>query len=365
MQFLSNDKEIKDFFGTEPLLSTSIRVTKKCNLRCKHCYANGGCGDFSEEMSTEEIMQVMEQLKELNVSDVFFTGGEPFTRKDIVDILTYANKLDFNTLISTNGHFINEEMVKKLKSLQFKMFQVSIDGDEKKHINNRGLQALNDAKKAIDLLCEANVQNVTIGSVMLKDSNEMPELIKECERKKVPLFALMLLIEAGRAADMKGPSPENMKKILDEVFANYEATNGEVEFSSNTTLPPALVPFISREKGTHKKFACCSFPYILGIEANGDVAPCDGFFPYKEMIVGNIREKTLKEIWEESPILKKIRSINIKDLKGVCSKCKYLEYCAGGCRAAAYNRYHDLTMPDPACQDYYEAGLFPQDALIE
>lgn len=365
MKILADNNDIQDFFGVEPLLSTSIRVTKKCNLKCKHCYADGGCGDFEDEMTTEEIKDVMSQLEELGVSDVFFTGGEPFTRKDIVEILEYANHLGFNTLISTNGHFITEELAEHLKNIDFKMFQVSIDGDKDTHIKNRGEQAYKDAINAIKLLSDAKVGNLTVGSVMLKDAKEMPDMVNMCVENGIPLFALMLLIEAGRAQNMNGPSPELMHEILEKVFDNYEKYNGKVEFSSNTTLPPALVPFASREKGIHLKFACCSFPYILGIEANGDVAPCDGFFPYKEMIVGNVKEKPLKEIWEDSPVMNELRAIKPSDLKGVCAKCKYLEYCAGGCRAAAYNKYHDLTMPDPACQRYYEAGLFPKDALID
>lgn len=362
MNFLADDKNITDFFGTTPLLSTSIRVTKKCNLRCKHCYADGGTSGRNE-LSKSEIFDILEQLKKMNVSDVFFTGGEPFIRKDMIDILSYSNICGFNTLVSTNGHFINEEIAKRLKDLKLKMMQVSVDGTKEIHTTNRGVSAWDDAMRALDLLVKENVENVTVGSVVLRNNNELSELLTLCKEKNIPLFALMLLIEAGRAEHMRGPEPEQMQKILDQVFSKYLEYGQTPEFSSNTTLPPALVPYAARKENIHKKFACCSFPYILGIEANGDVAPCDGFFPYKEMIVGNIRENSIEEIWENSPILKEIRSIELKDMEGVCKKCKYLEYCAGGCRAAAYNKYHDLTMPDPACQNLYDAGLFPKEAL--
>jgi len=362
MCYLSEDEDIRDFFGVTPLLSTSIRVTKKCNLRCKHCYAEGGI-QKDKELTYDEICNVLKELEELNVSDVFFTGGEPFIRKDMIDILAFANKCGFNTLVSTNGHFIDEEMVERLKQLKLKMMQVSVDGPKDVHIHNRGQESWNDAMKALDNLIKSGVGNVTVGSVVLKDNDNLEELISFCVEKKIPLIALMLLIEAGRAENMSGPSPEQMQTIMSKVFKRYLECDQILEFSTNTTLPPALVPLEARQKGIHTKFACCSFPYILGIEANGDVAPCDGFFPYKEMIVGNVKTEPIKEIWEKSPILKELRSIRLKDMKGVCAKCIYLEYCAGGCRAAAYNKYRDLTMPDPACQNLYDAGLFPKDAL--
>ena len=362
MNFLANDADIRNFFGVSPLMSTSIRLTKRCNLRCKHCYANGG-ENCSKEPSLKDIKNLLDQLSKLSVSEVFFTGGEPFIRKDIVDILEYANKLKLNILISSNGHFITPEVVESIKHIDFKMFQISIDGGKESHIINRGQKSWDDAERAIDCIVHGGISNTTIGSVILKDAKDYDEIINYCDKKGVSLFALMLLIEAGRAKDMIGPAGKELCEILDKLFKNYEKLNNTIEFSSNTTLPPALVPFFMREKGVHKKFACCSFPYILGIEANGDVAPCDGFFAFPEMIVGNIYDNSLEYIWENSPILKEIRKINYQDLKGVCSKCKYAEYCGGGCRASAYNKYRDLTMPDPACQQYYEEGIFPKDCL--
>lgn len=363
MDYLANDLDIRSFFGVSPLMSTSVRLTKRCNLRCKHCYANGG-ENCTKELSLADVRCILDQLAELSVSEVFFTGGEPFIRKDIVDILEYADRLNFNILISTNGHFITPELVQKIRNIPFKMFQVSVDGGRSQHIENRGERSWMDAEKAINTIVGAGISNPTIGSVLLKDSSEYGSMIDYCADKHVPLFAMMLLIESGRAKNMSGPSGKELQGILEQLFHSYGDKEGTVEFSSNTTLPPALLPKSMRDQEVHKKFACCSFPYILGIEANGDVAPCDGFFAFPEMIVGNIYERPLKEIWENSSILRDIRQINYQDLKGVCARCIYAEYCGGGCRASAYNKYHDLTMPDPACQQYYEEGIFPGECLL-
>jgi len=220
MCYLSEDEDIRDFFGVTPLLSTSIRVTKKCNLRCKHCYAEGGI-QKDKELTYDESCNVLKQLEELNVSDVFFTGGEPFIRKDMIDILAFANKCGFNAFISTNGHFIDEEMVERLKQLKLKMMQVSVDGPKDVHIHNRGQESWNDAMKALDNLIKSGVGNVTVGSVVLKDNDNLEELISFCVEKKIPLIALMLLIEAGRAENMSGPSPEQMQTIMSKVFKRY------------------------------------------------------------------------------------------------------------------------------------------------
>ena len=96
----------------------------------------------------------------------------------------------------------------------------------------------------------------------------------------------------------------------------------------------------------------CSFPSLLGINTNGDVAPCDGLLSYKELILGNIREKSLNEIWNH-PLMKKLRAIKPKEIKGVCRKCKYLSFCMGGCRARAFLEYGNFEAPNPLCQSFY------------
>ncbi len=363
MDYISNDDDIRRFFGVSPLISTSIRLTKRCNLHCHHCYAEGG-EKMEVELSLDDIKSLLKQLSDLSVSEVFFTGGEPFIRKDIVEILEYADQLGFNILISSNGHYITQDIIDRIRNINFKMFQISIDGKKDVHVMNRGLNSWIDADRAIDLVVYNNISNPTIGSVLLSDSEGFEEIIDYCNEKGVNNLALMLLIEAGRARDMKGPSGMDLKKKIDMLFDRYDDCGQNIVFSSNTTLPPALVPLKMRNKELHKCFSCCSFPYILGIESNGDVAPCDGFFTHPELILGNIYDSSIEEIWN-SPVLEKIRNIRYQDLKGVCSKCIFVEYCGGGCRAAAYNKYHDLTMPDPACQQLYEAGEFPSECLNE
>ena len=101
----------------------------------------------------------------------------------------------------------------------------------------------------------------------------------------------------------------------------------------------------------------CTFPSYLGINANGDVAPCDGLLSFKEFILGNIRRDSLEKIWNH-PLMEKLRKIKPSQLKGVCLKCKYLSFCMGGCRARAYLEYGDFRAPYPLCQSFYEKGLF-------
>jgi len=176
-------------------------------------------------------------------------------------------------------------------------------------------------------------------------------------------ITLMCLILSGRASEKLNPSPQEFLESINKIFTKYKYLQSKARFSKDTTIPSALIPKKWREKGLHRTFAPCSFPYYIAINSNGDVAPCDGLFNYPEMIIGNVRKNSLLEIWKKSKLLRDLRKINPPDLKGVCKKCIYRDYCAGGCRASAYINYGDFRMPDPVCQTVYEAGLFPKDCL--
>jgi len=362
---LSTEKEISDFFGHEPLMAASVRVTKGCNLRCRHCYANGGVV-LDKEMKTEEVKKVIDQLAKLGVLHIFFTGGEPFIRRDMVEILEYTDKKDLGILLSTNAQLVTKEILEKIKKLNIKLFQVSLDGLEATHDLNRGQGVYKNAVKIVKEASKILGKNVTVGTVMMKNNwKNMDKIMAEAVKNGADVFSLMLLILSGRASTQLAPSPKETMTSLKKLFEEYGKQGRKIKFATNSTIPPALVPKKWRLLGLHEKFAFCSFPYCLGIEANGDVAPCDGFFNFKEMLLGNIRDISLEEIWDKSQVLKDLRAINPQDLKGVCKICIYRDYCAGGCRASAYNVFHDMTMPDPICQSIYEAGLFPKDCLIK
>lgn len=363
LKTISTREEIKNFFGEEPIMAATIRVTKACNLRCPHCYVNAG-KKLENELSLKEIKSTIDQLAKLKVFSIFFTGGEPFLRKDIVEILKYTDKKGIGIAISTNASVLNKEILEKIKNLRFDLFQISIDGPKKIHEAIRGKGSWQKAIDNIKLAKSILKKRIGLGIVIMKNNWKfLDRTIAEGVNCGADRITLMCLILSGRANERLNPSPRELLKSINKIFKRYKALQTKAKFSKDTTIPSALVPKEWREKGLHKTFAPCSFPYYIAINSNGDVAPCDGLFSYPEMILGNIREKSLLEIWQKSKLLQELRKIDPSDLKGICKKCLYRDYCAGGCRAAAYINYRDFRMPDPVCQIVYESGLFPKDCL--
>lgn len=319
---------------------------------------------MKNELTTDEIKSIVDQLKQLKAFYVFYTGGEPFTRRDIVDILHYTDQRGIGISISTNGTYITKETLEKIKDIPFTLFQISLDGTRDVHDTIRGPGMHDRAIQTITLARQILKKHIGIGTVITKRNSKIIDVIlQEGARAGADTFTLLCLIVTGRADESQSPTPRAFLRTIQKAFLAYKHLQTKLSIAKDTTVPPALIPKQWAKKGIYLNFAPCSFPYYLGINADGAVAPCDGLFNEPEMIVGNIREKPLTDIWRQSKVLKELRKINPSDLKGVCQKCVFKNYCNGGCRAHAYIRYRDFTMPDPVCQTAYEAGVFPKASL--
>ena len=364
MKVLPSTEEYTEFFTGNPLLSLSVRVTKRCNLKCQHCYANSGA-PLGKELGREEISDFLSEAKEIGCCGTFYTGGEPFVRNDMVDILKDTDAKGIPIYISTNGTLVNEEVLQNLKDIPFRLFQISMDApfpeghDGIRNVDGTFERATQAAKAAAKILKE----NVALSSVLMKDNyQEIPGVMQLAAELGADTFALMILLVTGRASLKIDPEPEQKLQAFQGIFNKYRELNGKIKFANNTTIPLAFIPEDLRSP-ENPLFCLCSFPLTMGIDEVGNAFPCDGFMNFMEYKAGNIRENSLLEIWENSKILNMLKKVELNDFKGVCAKCKLLEVCNGGCRAGALIRYGDLKMPDPVCQDFFEHGLFPKECL--
>ncbi|MFQ6118984.1 MAG: radical SAM protein, partial [Methanosarcinales archaeon] len=125
---------------TSSPIALQLHLTRKCNLNCYYC----GADEFrkkekEQELNTKEWVNLLERLKEIQVFDVAFSGGEIFLRKDIFEILETAIKCKFPKMrLTTNGTLISDAVAKRLKSLNFKNIGISLDGNKETHEQIRG-----------------------------------------------------------------------------------------------------------------------------------------------------------------------------------------------------------------------------------
>lgn len=361
---LASTEEMQDFFGTRPIISSSIKLTRKCNLRCKHCYVDT---DLKfKEMSISQIKSTIDFLLKIGCMNLFFNGGEPFLRNDITEIFEYAFKKGISVSISSNGMLLNEQIIKNISNFNPKLFQISIDGPKNIHNeirrNNQSFDKAIEALKFARKYFNNNTQIVMATTISMDNKDYILNMLEIAKQLMVDTYCIVPLMPSSKkkfvSRDISvGEKDKLIKKISDVYIEQYKNF-----FEISIVVPPALVPK-SIKKLKFGKGYLCTFPEMLGIDSNGIVAPCDGLLDDKKFNIGNILKNDINEILNNKKFLE-ISNINYNELVGVCSICKYIRDCQGGCRVSSYNNYGNFYCPDSLCQAFYDANIFP-DASID
>ncbi|UCD13739.1 MAG: radical SAM protein, partial [Thermoplasmatales archaeon] len=115
---------------TLPPYLISYAVTRKCNLKCKHCYSDATEEQASDELLTEEAKRLLDEVANWGIKLLIFDGGEPLCRNDFLDIAKYAAQKGLRVVIGSNGTLIDADAANQLKTSGVMAVQISIDGAE-------------------------------------------------------------------------------------------------------------------------------------------------------------------------------------------------------------------------------------------
>lgn len=317
-------------------------VTKRCNLRCKHCAISE---EASEELTTEEGFGLIEDAAKFGHVKFGFTGGEPLLREDIYDLIEYASSFDMQVVMATNGTLITNDVAKRLKKAGLERAAISIDGFGTAHDEFRGLNGAFESSLRGMKICEEEGLAVQLFTMVTRTNyGEIPKIIKLADDLKLWRIYLIYLIAMGRGKEISEvclSTAENKQFFEDMVAKQKEA---------KTWLKPICNPqfwaylkeegLVDGEDGL--EFTGCTAGITrFHIFPNGDVTPC-AYLPAK---AGNVRDSSFLEIVQKSEMFKALRA---RALKGQCASCRYKRIC-GGCRSRAYGVYGDYLAEDPVC----------------
>lgn len=326
--------------GFRPSL-ISWNLTKKCNLRCPHCYMEAG-RKAEDELATEECLELIGEMKALGTEMLILTGGEPLLRKDIYEIARYASDQRIWVVMGTNGVLITDRVAEKMVACGVKGVGISIDSlDPAKHNSFRGgPDAWEYSVKALDI-CRAHGLEVLVQTTIM-DMNyaEVPRLIEFAREKGAWSFNLYFLVQTGRGQEMNDLSAEGTEEMLSYLVGVQDQHKPMLVRSK--CAPHFKRISYERGLGGLESGGCMAGSEYCRITPEGNVTPC----PYMTVVAGNVREKSFTEIWESSPVLLQLR--DARNLKGRCGVCEFNELC-GGCRCRAYAAFGDYLHEDPAC----------------
>jgi radical SAM protein with 4Fe4S-binding SPASM domain len=339
--------------------------THKCNLSCKHCYSNSGA-THEAELSTEEALDVVDQLADFGVTALAFSGGEPLSRKDFFEVATHAAKRGLYVSVATNGTLLTKENVKRLKQAKINYVEVSIDGaTAQTHDSFRGVPgAFDKAVAGLKTCVEADLCVCIATTATKSNLAEISGILDLAEEIGAERFTYFNFIPTGRGKEHydQDLSPEEREKLmrylLDRMAKGYKVTIlttapqlARVALQCQGPGDEATMSMAHMQTVKVSKKAVPLADFIGGCGAGrlycslspqGDVHPCV-FFPVN---VGNLKKDKFGDVWLNSKLFNAFR--NRENLKGACGTCSY-KYICGGCRARASAYHDDVFSSDPGC----------------
>jgi len=328
-------------------------VTSACNLRCIHCHATSGEANH-RELTTDEGRRLIDQIAQVGgFRTLIYTGGEPLVRKDIFTLLRHSQQVGFANILATNGTLIDEEMAWKLKDHGVVCNAISLDAADAgihDYIRNRP-GAFELTIRAIEATRKAGILLQINTTAMEYNMSALPELIDFVDAQKASIMLMYQLVAVGRGEKIRNATlKKSSNQHLSELIAEKQAQTKTI---IEPVAGPQYWPFLLRKKGLDKGLAlrfagnlfhgCAAGRGFLYVKADGDIWPC----PFVEIRAGNVREKSFREIYEDSLVFRNLRNRE-NTLKGLCGDCDFRTTC-GGCRGRALAYHGDYLAEDPRC----------------
>lgn len=319
----------------------SWNLTKKCNLRCPHCYLEAG-KKAEYELSTQECLGLVEEMKQLGTEMLILTGGEPLLRKDIFEIAQHASGQGIWVVMGTNGVLVTEKVAQKMIECGVKGVAISLDSIEaEKHNQFRGgPNSWEYSVRALKTCRAAGLQVLVQTTVMESNYDEIPQLIEFTRELGAWSFNLYFLVQTGRGQQMNDLSPRRTHAMLENLVELQDRYRPMLVRSK--CAPQFKQIAYAMGQGGLESGGCMAGTEYCRITPEGNVTPC----PYMPVVAGNVLEQRLTDIWHTSPVFQELRDLD--QLQGRCGRCEFKELC-GGCRCRAYAASGDYLQEDPAC----------------
>ncbi len=339
-------------------------MTRRCNLKCVHCYAQAVDPEGKDDISTDQAKIMIDDLAAYGAPVMLFSGGEPLVRQDLTELADHATQRGMRAVISTNGTLITKEKAKELKAVQLSYVGISLDGGEEVHDKFRGVP--NSFKKALQGIENCKAEGLKVGlrfTINKRNAGEIPKLFQLLRDYEVPRICFYHLVYSGRGSELIKEDLNHAETravvdlIMDETRALFDAGQPrEVLTVDNHADGPYVWMRLKREdpKRAEEVFELLQFNEgnssgrgIGCISWDGKVH-ADQF--WRNHTFGNVLERPFSQIWDD-PAIELLHRMKDKraHVKGRCAGCRFLNICGGNFRARAEAYYGDVWAQDPAC----------------
>ncbi|MEM3737222.1 MAG: radical SAM protein [Candidatus Bathyarchaeia archaeon] len=341
-----------------PPYLVSYAITKKCNLKCKHCYSEAAEESAPDELTTDEAKRLLDHIANWGAKLLIIDGGEPLCRDDFYQLARHASAKGLRVVVGSNGTLIDGSVATKMREAGVQAVAISVDGAQAEtHDGFRGEEgAYAKAIEGIRACKDAGLPFQLNTVIRRRTITELPQILQlavESGANAAEFFDLVQVSRVKRECAEEVLSVGEREKVM-EWLAEAQA---ECPIIIRVPACP-MYPLILKEKKIQPRHfpnnLLHRIPYYnrgcaagmpegyVTILPNGDVIPC----MLLQVKIGNVRKGNIVDIWERSPILTMLRSRDL--LKGECGECANRDICAG-CRGRAYECTGNMLASDPGC----------------
>ncbi|MFA6284659.1 MAG: radical SAM protein [Desulfurivibrionaceae bacterium] len=328
-----SEQEIREAVAAGKLLSMEIEFSRICNFRCSYCYVPDR-SECKNELSREEIKDVILQAKELGARKIIILGGEPSIYPHLVEMLRFLGREGLEIEMFTNGSGIDTDLAAVLAEEKVRVVLKLNSRDEAIQDRLAGKKgAFQIINRALATLQEAGYpsadQFLAISTVICKQNiEELPAMWQWLREENIEPYFEVITPQANALENMwLGVDSSALK----ELFTRLSAIDRE-RFGRTWEPQPPLVG----NKCMRHQVSCV-------VTATGDVTPCVGV----TIVLDNIRSNKLAHILKNSEVVNNLKNYR-QMIKGTCRTCEKAEECYG-CRGAAYQMTGDYLASDPTC----------------
>jgi heme d1 biosynthesis radical SAM protein NirJ len=350
-------------------------LVRRCNLACKHCYSISADTDFPGELRTEEIFNVMDDLKAFRVPVLILSGGEPLLRPDIFTIAQHAKDKGFYVALSSNGTLIDQSNIDRIAEIGFDYVGVSLDGIGDTHDRFRRQAGAFAASIHGIRLCQERGVKVGIRYTMTEDNaHDLPRLLELLESERLDKFYFSHLNYAGRGNRNRKDDAHHqttrraMELLFDTCWRSVQSGEAREFVTGNNDADGVYLLLWVRQRfpelQAHLRAKLAQWGgnasgvNVANIDNLGNVHPDTMWWHYS---LGNVRERPFSHIWSDTsdPLMARLKA-SPRPVKGRCGQCQYFDICGGNTRVRAQQLTGDPWAEDPGCYlDDAEIGVTP------
>jgi len=319
-------------------------LTLACNLRCKHCGSSAG-RRRDVELSLDECLRVAGELVALGCQRITLIGGEPTLYPGWHEVARRLVELGAEVNMLSNGLTWSRKHLDQAKGAGLCAVGFSLDGFEKEHDELRAPGSFERVVAAIDMCVSAGIRTAVNTTIHRLNQGTLRELRTFLMDHGVFAWQPQLATASGNMGDHRELvlRPEDLLWLVPQLaeLCQIESPGFEICVGHNIGyFGKAESALRAGDKALPFWLGCRAGCQVIGIESGGDVKGClslpSTVLGEHRFVEGNVRERSLRDIWNRADGFAYNRLFNEAQLCGFCRVCRFRDVCRGGCSWATY-----------------------------